>query len=397
MDIEATITADVSGLWENHKKKWMTLIVAVVGTMIAMPFFWTTDVGFNYMYEDKLAESVSVITGTGVQVKKPFFNKIRAYKQVATVSFHAPPKAGVTAEQIITKVTRNLVTPEVRFADTYTGHVPATFRFKLGSDPKKMQRIHQEFRFFGNLVDSLLVQTAKDLMVNTSQQFTGEELLQGGLNQYRERLEDQLRNGIYATERVQVEVETTGIDTTGLDNENSDRLIKQKRLIWKTVILRDGNNNPIRLNNPLAEYGIEVTQVTVQNPIPEDLLNTLLNDKKKLVADRIKAVQGLETKRAQAKDAQLEKEIERTRARQDQLRIKELAVIGQKQKVEVAEQEKARALVAVNQRKEVEIVNEERRKAVAVIQKLKELEIAEANLGIQTANAKAAVLSLIHI
>ena len=76
-------------------------------------------------------------------------------------------------------------------------------------------------------------------------------------------------------------------------------------MVWKTVNVLDDNNLPIRSETPLKQYGITVTQVTVGNPTPEKLLQTLLVDKKQLVGARIKAVQEQETAKEQSKTAQV--------------------------------------------------------------------------------------------
>ena len=74
-------------------------------------------------------------------------------------------------------------------------------------------------------------------------------------------------------------------------------------------------------------------------------LDRLLIDKKRLVADRIKAVQEQETSKAQAKTEQMKKEIQRTREVQDEQRSKEIAVIQQQKNVEIAKQIAARELI----------------------------------------------------
>merc|ERR1719163_1828441 len=116
-----------------------------------------------------------------------------------------------------------------------------------------------------------------------------------------------------------------------------------------------------RAENPLAQYGIDVTQVLIGDPRPEDNLDRLLMDKKRLVAERIKTVQEQETSKAQARTEQLKKEIQRTKEVQDAQRQKELVVIEQRKLQDLA-----------------------------VIQKDKELAISRAELDIQKANASAA-------
>lgn len=82
----------------------------------------------------------------------------------------------------------------------------------------------------------------------------------------------------------------------------------------------------------------KLKKVLLSDPRPETSLEKLLLDKKRLVADRIKAVQEQETSKAQAKTEQMKKEIQRTREVQDAQRTKELAIISQQKEVEIARQ-----------------------------------------------------------
>jgi len=134
-----------------------------------------------------------------------------------------------------------------------------------------------------------------------------------------------------------------------------------------------------RLANPLDNYGIEVTQITLGGPTPERQLEKLLTDKKRLVADRIKAVQEQETAKEQAKTAQLLAEIERTKAKQLALKRKEQIVIAKQTEVEEAQKQA-----------EKEIIEYQKLKELAAIEKEKELAIAQAEREIQKANFEAA-------
>jgi NADH dehydrogenase/NADH:ubiquinone oxidoreductase subunit G len=152
-----------------------------------------------------------------------------------------------------------------------------------------------------------------------------------------------------------------------------------KTLVWKTIPVLGTDGKVIRLDNPLKAYGIEVTQITLGAPVPEAQLEKLLSDKKRLVAERIKTIQEQETTKEQAKTAQLYADIERTKAKQEALKEKELAIIGKQREVEVAEKQK-----------EKEIIEYQKSKELAEIDKAKELAIAQANREIQKANFESA-------
>lgn len=350
-------------------KLLIILFLVFFGLMFLGSWYFETQAGHTYFYQNTLTGGTDVYTEPGVHLRMPYFSKITPYKQVMTVGF---------GEQD-TLVTRAIREINVRFADTYTGMITITFRFKLPTDKEKIKTMHREFRSFDNLVDALLTKTARDVVVNTSTQYTGEEFFQGALNQFKASLSDQLSYGIYKTERKQVEVEQTGLAPVGLGQENSNELRKSKTLVWKTVPVINAEGKYVRLDNPLERYGIEVTQVTIGDTRPEQQLEKLLSEKKRLVADRIKTVQEQETAKEQAKTAQLKAEIERTKAKQEALKQKELAVIAKQREVEEAEKQADK-----------EIIEQQKLKDLAVIQKAKELEIAQANRDIQSANYEAA-------
>ncbi|MGO1297044.1 MAG: SPFH domain-containing protein [Vibrio sp.] len=343
----------------------LLIIGLIINSAILM-----TDAGYTYIHQNNITGKLDVFTQPGIHFRMPFLSKITRYNQVVTVSFGN--SKGESFYQRLKPV-------QVRFADTYIGNVPLTFRFKLNNDPEAIKKLHREFRNNDNLINTLLIKNARNVTVITATQYTGEEFFQGGLNQFKSKLGDQLRDGIYLTERKKVEVEGMDLAPVGMNQADAHKLKKTKQLVWKTVPIIDEAGQPVRQNNPLQQYGIQVTQVTIGDPQPEQQLDQLLVDKKRLVADRIRAIQEQETSKAQAETEQLKKEIQRTREVQDAQRQKELAIIAEQQKVEVARQ------IA-----EKEIVDVEKTKRVAQVSKEKELAVATANLEIQKANALSA-------
>jgi len=334
-----------------------------LGLYIARNSILLTDAGVTYVVQNNLTGTLEVYTEPGLYRRVPFFSSVTAYRHVITASFEG--KDAVTA----------------RFADTYVGQLPVTFRFKLPLHADGVRKMHKEFRSESNLVHSLLMRNAANVTIITATQYTGEEFFQGGLNQFKSQLSDQLQNGIYLTERKQVEIEQTDLAPVGAHQEDgkAPRLVKASQLVWKTVPLLDDAGHLQRAENPLAQYGIDVTQVLINDPRPEDNLDRLLMDKKRLVAERIKTVQEQETSKAQARTEQLKKEIQRTKEVQDAQRQKELVVIVNQREVEVAKQVAER-----------ETIEQRKLQDLAVIQKDKELAMARAELDIQKANAMAA-------
>lgn len=360
-------------IFKTIRKVGLWSMFGIVALVIGMNSYFQTDAGYNYVYQNNLTGTLTVYTEPGIHVRVPFFSKVEEYKQVTTITFDPDDDGSAT--------TRNLAPVKVRFADTYTGTVNTSFRFKMNPEPAKIIALHKDFRTYRNFVDAMLVKNAKNVTVVTATQYTGEEFFQGGLNSFKAKLEDQMRNGLFVTERRRVEIEELALAPIGIDEatQKSGRMTKQRQLVWKTVPLLDIDGNPRRQRNPFDAYGVEVTQVTVTDPKPEALLDELLVDKKRLVADRIRTVQEQETAKAQAKTEQLKKEIVRTKAVQDARRIKELAIIDKQREVAIERQ------LAIK-----ETVIRQKQKDLAVIDKAKELEIAQADRDIQKAAAVAA-------
>jgi hypothetical protein len=273
--------------------------------------------------------------------------------------------------------TRQQPATEVAFADTYTGDIAATFRFRLPTNEDQMLALHGEFRGFDNMVDALLVRNAIDVTNVTATQYTGEEFFQGGVNRYKVQLADQLKNGLYETRRQQVIIDDTEIAAVSPDNSDANSLQEIKRKVWKNIVLTDSMGEPLRQENP---FGVDVTQVTLGKAWASQELDNLLDDKRERIGRRIAAIEQLATADAEANAVQQEEEIETVRQTQIAQRTKDLAVIEQQQAVAVARE------VATRQR-----VEQEKTRDLAVIDKERELAVAVANRDIQAAAAQAAV------
>ena len=91
-----------------------------------------------------------------------------------------------------------------------------------------------------------------------------------------DRLEREAAAAMRDNERLrkQVEVEQTDLAPVGADQEATvpgdvrvrDKLVRAKQLVWKTVPVYDEKGHLQRSENPLAQYGIEVTQVLIGDP-----------------------------------------------------------------------------------------------------------------------------------
>ncbi|PNX50991.1 MAG: hypothetical protein BV456_04805 [Thermoplasmata archaeon M8B2D] len=347
-----------------------------VAALFAVIALWnsveTVNMGYTKVYQNTMTGSKHVYHGPDLLVRPPFVSTVTEYKDDTTLSF----TTGKDSERFTS--TNNPIS--VAFADTYKAQVIMNARMVLPTDDNKMLALHKAFRNYDNLVRSLYTKTLVDVTTNTATQFTAEEIFQGGLNGLKSAIEDQAANGVFVTERRKVvsEMGVTDRVEPGEKKEES-RLTEKAVYVWKAIPKLDSNNKPIRTKNPLDQYGVNVTQVNLAEPIPEPLLERLLNEKKTLVAKKIASIQKQENAKTDMETAKLEGEAKRIKAEQEKLVQADAEIIELKKQVTVAEQQALK-----------EKVERQKLADLAVIDKKKELQIAQDNEGIQRANAKAA-------
>jgi len=338
---------------------------------IILSMFNSAKMGYIYVYQNSLTGEKKVYHGPDFILKPPFIATITEYKKDTTLSF-APTVEDDDA------ATNGPI--KAAFADTYRANLLLNARVVLPTNDEQIIALHEAFRSYDNLVNSLFVKTMVDVTVNTTTQFTAEEVFQGGLNGLKSAIEDQSNHGVYVTERKQVLSEMGATDRGEIGSKKTDTdTVRKSVYVWKAIPKIDKNGKVRRTSNPLEQYGVEVTQVNLAEPEPEPLLEKLLNTKKTLVAEKIASIQKQENAKTDIETSQLEGEAKRVKAEQEQLVKADAEVIQRKKEVELAKKQA-----------EKEIVERQKLADLAIIDKKKELQIATANEGIQMAAERAA-------
>ena len=114
------------------------------------------------------------------------------------------------------------------------------------------------------------------MVVITATQYTGEEFFQGGLNEFKAKLVDQLKYGIYKTKRQQVATQTMGIapipsplasgEEMASTGRTPHKVEQQKQMVWKTVNVLDEHGQPMRAEStypPANQLSIQTTKQIV--------------------------------------------------------------------------------------------------------------------------------------
>lgn len=345
--------------------------IAVITFGIIMSMFNSLKMGYSYVYQNSVTGKKVVYHGPDFLIRPRFISTLTPYKDDTTLSFSVDDGDGATSEKPPIKVA---------FADTYKSDINMNARIMLPTNDDHMLKLHKSFRTYDNLVRSLYTKTIVDVTVNAAQQFTAEEVFQGGLNGLKSAIEDQANKGVYVTQRMKVLSESGVTDRTEIGGKKTNSKTTKKAVyVWKAIPKKDRSGHNIRTSNPFEKYGVTVSQVNLAEPVPEELLESLLSEKKRLVGKKISSIQKQENAKTDIETAKLEGEAKRVLAEQERLIKADAEIIELKKQVKVAEQQALK-----------EIVEKQKEADLAVIDKGKELQIAEANEGIQEANYKAA-------
>ncbi|HHB92718.1 MAG TPA: hypothetical protein ENK59_05850 [Thioploca sp.] len=361
------------------KKSWL-LVVLILFTLIAIKsMIFVTETGYIDLYENPITHDVETYDRPAIHWKIPL-SSVTRYKQVWIVDFGT----GFGGQQL-----RQEKSPiQLRFADSYTANIPATFRYKLPNNRDLLETIHKDFTTHEKLVDALLIPISRDVMVTTATQYTGEEFFQGGLNQFRMALEDQLQNGIYKTKREEVEVNTRDMVMIGQNGFSNQKTTSLK--VWKTVPITNAKGEIERLEKKsLVTYGIEVIQVTLGVPEPEPELEQLLADKKKF--DRISNKKADELAMVFDNEkimlANIEKEKQTQLATIRKNKTIDLANISKEQEIKLARKSEELALIKESQK----IQLAQKAKELVVMQKQLELVLADQKIQKTTKETELAI------
>lgn len=354
-------------LMKQSAKVIVGVVVGFALFITAMGSFYIVG-GTEYAVERTPNGKMIGVVDPGVHFKVPFLSSVHTYDQFYTVAYQDDDDNPSTFGTL----------KRINFADTYGGYIGSTIRFQILPDPVKLVEMHKAYLNADNLIQAGLKPVSKQLLTYTANQMTGETFMQGGQNEYQNRVEDQGINGLYVTKREKTLVKKSA-SNVGLGNENPTKREQRDSFIYINKIQKDKSGKALRNELPISKYGIKVVQVTIDDFQPESKLNDFINRKKNQIAIRQKLVEEQENERQSAVTAELKGQRERVEAKQKMLREKDAAVIKADKEVQLARKQAER-----------ETVERQKLADLAVIDKKKELQMATDNEGIQKANERAA-------
>lgn len=276
-------------------KQGLTVAAAGAGlfavSLLVGGLFFYADAGMSYLVTYKLPPfSGSQVVHTDPGYHLLLWGDTIAMKQVMTIKCNSDKKDNGdysgTCEEI-----------EARFNDSVQAKVSIAARFRLPTDPEKMRKLFSDFRSQENLVNSSLVPQVISVVRNSARLLSAQEYMIGKGGEFEQAVLDQMQSGLYIleTETVQTHPEDQGINKA---DRTIERVETVKLVIRKKV---DGNNQPLHVVHPFTEYGVTVTQATIEHVDPEEKFKETLGKQRDAAAES-------SVEQQKAKKAQFQKE-----------------------------------------------------------------------------------------
>ena len=316
-------------------KGWIAYMLGAVGIFsILIPFlFFFASPGYTYFLVFPNGSKSAVMT-EGIKFRG--FAKITEWDKFIDIKV-------VDENSDMTDITdiEGLMKPmPLMFIDRVTADAKISARFALPEDPEKFIDLAIEFRNLGNLVQTTLIPTVKEVMSNTGYMFAAQDYISGEAQNFRTTYQEQLEGGSYVVNKI------TNYDTVFEDIQTKgQRKVKQVKTSY-TVEKVVENGIPKRVPNEITKNGIIVAQVIVDDIILEATFK-----------------QRLEAQRDESAKRQLEQQKVKT-AKDAQQRI---IAEGERDKAEERvkkEKEQIQTLIAI----ETDLKKEETNKQLAAIQ-----------------------------
>ncbi len=292
----------------------MSVLAIILAFLLAGQIFETNDAGFVQVKQAAGTGNMSVRTTPGVYTQ--MFSDIHTYKISDVYEF--------THESPIT----------VRFNDASTAEITGQIKYRLPSSADGILQLHTDFRSDSAVQSDLIRRSVDAAIRQTASMFGAEEVYSTRRSDFVQLVNEQIKNGIYATEYV----EALKKDDDG--NRFIDRVVQVKR---------DASGNPI-ISEPstFKRYGVELVQLVVSDPDFDEKTDELIAKRKEAEQEQVVAKAKAERAKQDAITAAEQGKANVAIAEAEALVVKKKAVIEAEKEKEVAEQQ---ALQAEEQKK----------------------------------------------
>lgn len=286
--------------------------------------------------------SESVVSETGWAWKG--FGKATQWKMMQTVQF-------TVGEQRPVDGAENVVNFRATFQGNVDAAVEASTRFRMPQG-EQFLKIAREYRTPENFYATAVIPAVKETLQTTASMMSADEYFAGGRSDFSVNFEDQLRNGMYHTRRVEQQVVTARTNNDSENTTSGREGSEVKRSTFAMVKLADKDGNLLRKAQTFRGFGVEVVEARIASVEPNPKFRESMQLVQESQAKRIKATQDRmrEEEEKQLAIARGERIVEEQR----QATMKE-----QVQKTVEAETTKGLALIEAAKLKEQALVTKE--------------------------------------
>lgn len=227
----------------------------------------------------------------------------------------------------------------VRFGDGGTAEVGSVTQWRLPLGEVEMIKIHRNYRGFSSL-SSQVRQWIIEVEKQTSSTFRADETYSTRRNEFQQLISDQIQNGLYMTETVEVEVPTNEEDADGNTIMATETRVEVKR---------DESGQPI-VTKPgiFVEYGLTLVNHSLKDIDYDETIDALISQKKKAEQEKAVAITNAEkakqdaitaeeTGKARIAEAKANEEVKKITAVTQQEASKAVAILKAEQTLNVAE------------------------------------------------------------
>lgn len=302
----------------------------------------------------------------------------------------------------------------IRFIDQVKAETSVSVRMQLPTDEPSFIALAEEFRHPENLVRNTLVPTVREQVINTGYMFAAQDYISGAASDFRQTLDDQLKNGGFSVEKNEY-FDTTYVD---VDIQSPDsRKIREINTRYE-VEIRTKNGVPIRIPHDITKNNIIVSQVIVDAVRLEDAFQKRLEKQRDIASQKRIEMEAVEAaKIAQQKiiaEGERDKAAERVEKEREQIQVliaietqvkqeeskRELAEIALKTAKLESEAQKVRADAESYQNRQLvnagltpqERAKFEKETAIGVAAELAKLKLPEVYMGGASGGGNASML-----
>jgi hypothetical protein len=310
----------------------LVIILAVAG-IFSKYLVETNNAGYIKIRQMPVTGTLDVYTDPGMFGQ--WFGMVTEYKRAGTYSFTDQASDKQKEDSAISDAVL------VRFNDGGIARLSGNARFELPLEPGAMIKIHNEFRSYDHITQSLVKPAIAEALILTASLMSAEESYSGRRAEFSQLAWDQVLHGIYITESEEQEI---------TDEATGEK--KNKRIVH---IKYDAEGQPVRKENSLAAVNIRISQFFLDKDFgyEEGVLQQISNQRDAMMktvaakAEAEKAQQDRLTAEAQGQanvmTAKYEAEVEKERAVVEARKRKEVAETEASQRLEVAKLDKMAA------------------------------------------------------